>query len=413
MPSLSTYQKMNGAHTNGEQRKLQSDAIMDATWDEDIATRDAYFYDWYHDDNKTQLRNMNPINDKNKVLMRVKFVTHTSQTMDKDPITYHLQLRPSQECTVDYYEELFANRYNAIFPCGMYVDLPDSKGKFQRWLVVAEADINDAQFPTFEVLKCNKVIQYVLRNEENNNNLVKYNVPGVLRSQNSYNSGIWADHTTTITQDQQKFIVPMNRETEKIYYNQRLILDNNVLTEPRTWQISKVNRIQSNGLALFTCAQTFFDGSHDYIEHDEDGNVVGMWADYFVTDKNGCGDCISDSSVEEYDEYPATTNIYSKITCSGSKPEMKIGGSYKTFNVTFYNDTEEIDTQPGIWEFYVGDTDVKDKLTFAEEYSDTTLPTRFKIDKTHRDDFACTTLTIKYISNDGVVSSTDINLLGL
>lgn len=34
MPSLSTYKKINGAHTNGEQRKIQSDDIILNTWED-------------------------------------------------------------------------------------------------------------------------------------------------------------------------------------------------------------------------------------------------------------------------------------------------------------------------------------------------------------------------------------------
>ncbi len=46
-------------------------------------------------------------------------------------------------------------------------------------------------------------------------------------------SGIWTDHITTTTEDQYKFAVPLNRDTEKLYYNQRIIIDNKVLSEPR------------------------------------------------------------------------------------------------------------------------------------------------------------------------------------
>ena len=36
-------------------------------------------------------------------------------------------------------------------------------------------------------------------------------------------------------EDQQKFIVPLNRDSETLFYSQRMIIDNNVLTEPRVF----------------------------------------------------------------------------------------------------------------------------------------------------------------------------------
>ena len=88
-------------------------------------------------------------------------------------------------------------------------------------------------------------------------------------------SGIWSHDKETTPQDQQKFVVPLNRMTENIYYDQRMIIDAPVLTEPRTWIVSKVNRIAANGLVHVTLAQSKFNAHTDYIETDGDGNVYG------------------------------------------------------------------------------------------------------------------------------------------
>lgn len=178
MPSLFNYGKTIGIMTNGEARKRQSDMIMEYSWDEDIATRTCYFYDWYHDEYKTQLNDLHPEKDENKIPMRVKYLANSSQTFDKDNVTYHLQLKPSQECVVPYYDEFFKDRYYSSYPCGLYCDIPDSKGVYNRWLVVGEANFNNSQFPTFELLRCDKILQYIIDG-------TKYNVAGTLRSQNS------------------------------------------------------------------------------------------------------------------------------------------------------------------------------------------------------------------------------------
>lgn len=177
MPSLNFYKKIYNC-TVGEAHKNESDKIWEATWDNDIATRTCYFYDWYHDDNKTKINDMKPESDSKKIPMRVKYIVSSSQTFSKDAVTYHLGLKPSQECVVPYYDEYFKNRYDSKYPCGLYCDIPDNKGIYNRWLVVGQANYNDPQFPTFELLRCDKIIQYIVDG-------IKYNIPAVLRSQNS------------------------------------------------------------------------------------------------------------------------------------------------------------------------------------------------------------------------------------
>ena len=353
MPSLDMYKKMYSAFKNdGEARKHDSDKIIEATWYEDIATRTCWFFDWYHDDNKEELNDLT-IDKSNMYPMDIKYLVNSSQTYSKDNITYHLQMKPSQKCVVPYYDEIFKNRYNAKYPCGLYCLIPDEKGLLNRWLVVAEANYNDPQFPTFELLRCDKVIKFVYKG-------MMYNVPGVLRRQNSYNAGVWADNVFTTSEDQYKFVVPLNRETEKIWYNQRIIIDNNVITEPRAWNVTKVNRVGNNGLALITCAQSEFDEHKDAFECEyrddkyilrrdmfyiqdipKDAEVIGIWADYY-------GSKIPPVEPKIPELIPS--KIYSKISYSGAKPEIKSGGSYKKITVDFFDENNSPTTlQKGDW----------------------------------------------------------------
>lgn len=137
----------------------------------------------------------------------------------------------------------------------------------------------------------------------------------------------------------------MTRDTETLMYNIRMIIDTAVETEPRAWLVSKVNRISPNGICRITLAQDSYDQHNDYIEKDIDGNIIGMWANYY-NNKVEPTPIIPDSD---------TPSITSKITCSG-KSIIKIGGSAKTFTVTYYDEEgNELDNfGPGIWEFFVG-----------------------------------------------------------
>lgn len=411
MPSLSLYKKMHDSiPTNGMAHQKESEMVMEATWWNDIASRVAYLYDWYHDDNKTQLNDFDSSHDHKKIPIDIKYVQHSTQTLDKDTVSYHLQLRPSQKCNVPYYDEFFGKRYDATFPCGLYIDIPDVNGIFNRWLIVAPANGNAMQFPTYEILRCDHVFQWVFDG-------VKFNVPGVLRSQNSYNSGLWEAYKTTDPEDQQKFVVPMNQDTEHLFYNKgtlnnapfRMIIDAKVETEPRCWLISKVNRISSNGLVMTTLAQDRFDPIHDYIEHDKYGNIIGMWADYYSTD-------VIPMNIEE--TIPVS-NIRSEITYSGTKPEIRAMGSYKKFTVTFFDRDIPILHKSGSWSYFTYDPEDSTKsLTNANSIvslkTDKDSPdvdiNQIKVKFDGDMSYVGKVLRIQYISDDGISSYLDIDI---
>lgn len=315
----------------GEIHKKDSDNIMELTWDTDIAAKTAYMYDYFHDNYLEQISGLEPQYDSNKVPVEIKFSRSASQTFEKDTVTFRIQFKPSFDYTqteLKYYDDLYESIYDATFPIGMYIDIPDEKGVYNKWMIVNIANFYVNQFPTYEVLPINFVLKYVYNN-------IKCILPVVLRSQNSYNSGLWSDYKFTDVEDQQKFICPLNRNTERIYYNQRMIIDANVLTEPRAWKISKINRVAPKGMITATLVQDHFDQNKDYIELDTNGSVIAMWADYYS------------SPLEPKD--PIVEKLNCSIVYSGTKPELKVGGSYKTFSVVF----EDGNSEDGTWSYYI------------------------------------------------------------
>lgn len=187
--SFSDYSKICGYPTQGRAHKNKSDMIMDATWFRDIQAQTAYIYDYYHDlksDESLKLDDLHPDIDDFKTPLDIKFIRHAKQTYDKDQVTFWLQMRPGQECNLDYYDGVLGHRYDALFPIGCFVDILHDDNKYHKWLIVDRANWNGNQFPTFEILKCDKVFQWIHDGK-------KYQCAGVLRSQNSYNSGLWTD----------------------------------------------------------------------------------------------------------------------------------------------------------------------------------------------------------------------------
>ncbi len=175
--SFSEYGQILGAKTNGRAYKKQSDMIMDATFERDIQYQVAYFCDYYHTipENRLKLEGFDPNDDPYPTPIEVKFIAHSKQTYEKDEVTMHIQFRPSHICSVDYYDQMFGRRYNARYPVGLYVWLRGDDDIYRRWLVVATADRDENQFPTWEVLRCTDVFRWIKDDKY-------YEFPGVSRS---------------------------------------------------------------------------------------------------------------------------------------------------------------------------------------------------------------------------------------
>ncbi len=197
----------------------------------------------------------------------------------------------------------------------------------------------------------------------------------------------------------------MNRDTETLFYNIRMIIDSKVETEKRAWLISKVNRISPNGICRVTLTQDTYDQHTDYIEKDEDGNIIGMWANYFKSNVEPTPVEIQDDTVPHY------SSITSKITCSG-KPQFKIGGSAKTFTVTYYdsNNEELYDHSVGNWSLTIDNELVASDVVSIEEVADSS--NKIKIKFLGDDSYIGKVLTITNTSDD-VVSSLEVEIIAL
>ena len=179
------YTQLLKTNIPGRARKMQSDVIMENTWWQDIQAQTAYLYDMYHDtgDEHFLLNDLHPQDNPDKIAIPIKFIRHEKQTYSKDPVTFWMQFMPSQECNVDYFESMYQNKYGNHWPVGLYVDVMDESGKYNKWLCVNTANYNQNQFPTFELLRCDYLFQWIHKGK-------RCECPGVLRSQNSYNSGL-------------------------------------------------------------------------------------------------------------------------------------------------------------------------------------------------------------------------------
>lgn len=372
MPSLQTARRIANAKTNdaktlGQIYKEESDFLMEETWDNSVTSKTCYIYDYFHDDFFTDEHGITrslaegmTYENTNKTKIDAKFIIKSYQSMDKDQVEYYLMFRPSQPVRFNegddlyYYETDFRKRYSATFPIGLWVDLPDDRGIYHKWLICRNEPAN--QFPKYLILPANYELMWV---EKNNEKRIKRRMWCVLRQQMSYTSGVYVDRVFGHTDNQNKLILPMNSITEKFWYtdddskNMRVIVSA-LMENPTVWKITKCESASPLGLQKLTLYTNFFNEHTDYVNL-ETGE---MYANYF------------DSEITPIDPSTPTTppsSITAKISASTST--IKVGGSYKNLTVNLFNDSnEDITTEytdaTFTWTCSVDDEDWTDKVTW-------------------------------------------------
>ena len=340
MPSLQTARRVanaknNGAKTIGQIYKEQSDEMMEWTWDNDIQSKICYIYDFYHDDQPRLAEGMT-YDNTTKTRIDAKFIVKSYQSMDKDQVDYYIQFKPTQKTHFSegdelyYFETDYRQKYHNDNFIGLFIDIPNDENIYEKWMILRTEPAN--QFPKYLILKCNYELMWI---ENNGTEKIKRRMWSVLKMQSSYNSGLWTDSRFTSQENQNKVWLPLNPITEKIWYTNESSKNMRVLVSSFTdnaiaWQISKVENAQPLGVQKLTLYQDFFDQHRDYIEKDSDGNIIGMWANYF------------DSEIAPTDPSTPTTppsSITARISASTST--IKVGGSYKNLTVNLFNDSNE------------------------------------------------------------------------
>ena len=99
---------------------------------------------------------------------------------------------------------------------------------------------------------------------------------------------------------------------------------------PLVWTLTKLENASPLGIQTLTFYQNFWNDHTDYIEKDDDGNIIGMWANYF--------DSTTPTDPDDVTPTP-TTSVTAKITSASST--IKVAGSYKTINLLLYNESGE------------------------------------------------------------------------
>lgn len=384
------YGKKN-PKTDGDIRKIQSDSIIEQTWFRDLQGCVGYLYDYEHDDEPLKNVNLNSRKSKTKIAIDIKFIINSYNSDNKTQVPYSIQFKPSQDCNVDYYDEKFAEVCNSEFPLGLYIDIPDNKGIYRRWLIYKGGNIYNRQFSTWAVLPCNYNFHWV-------KNGVKRKMWGVRRFREMDITTIQDGYyTSTINGDENIVLLPFNNISNELTYDDRLIVGASI-DIPMVWKITSVNNADLPGVNRYVFKRDKFNLNADYVEKNSDGKIIDMWADYNV------------SSIKPIEpELPSVSSDYIKIHYKGLNSEIKIGGSYKTLYIQRYNeDNQVIDNIETVnWSFKIDGEDVDDLIDkiIVDDYT-------IKIKFLGGIDYLYKILTIS-ADNNNINDNIDLEIAGL
>lgn len=300
----------------GEAKRRNAQKIMDASWMRDSATKPVYVK-W--------VNSGLPIIDDDDEIVYAKYNVKSYHNITGDSIAYLLQFR---------LEDMLENPNIRV---GSYVQIPNEKDEMEWWLIVHEDD--RTQFHQFSILKCTWTYKWVSRV---NGKRIVYNCLGAPRKQNSYNSGVWLDYTTQTVENQEVMWLPTNDDTKTIQYDTKFLKSSPGRYPALKWTVTKIEDSATEGISMFTMAQTQFDPAKD--------NCDLMIADYWES--------AVEPELPELEEVPTISDL--EITYSGS-PAVRAGGGYKKFRLQSRVDGNLVDTTDNV-EWSVDFSGKEDKL---------------------------------------------------
>ena len=172
------------------------------------------------------------------------------------------------------------------------------------------------------------------------------------------------------------------------------------MERPIVWSVTKIENTKPLGIQKLTIYQNFWNDHTDYVEHDENGNIIGMYANYF------------DSEILPEDTSHLTEDIpYKSTKIEASSSNIKIGGSYKTLSAKLYSeDNEDISELykdlTFSWTCSIDEIDFSNKVTWLSTPDFNKIKIKFPNDKSVLGKI----LKIKCTLDNGISIAGDFNL---
>lgn len=277
-----------------EMLRMQSNMVIEQTWERDPNFRRVYV---------VKVNSGLPVVMTNQELIDVKFNVKTYSDIKADEPSYWMQFRHGEE-----------ERHPEIC-IGSYVYMEDEDGEW-KWWMIQHLDERPS-FRQYQILECNYTFKWVTDGKI-------YNCLGIQRVQQSYNSGSWDGDRFTFVDNITSAILPTNNDTVTIGYNHRFMITDPRREIPLVWTVSKIEDSTPIGITELKFTQETYSPTLD--------NKELMICNYY------------DSAIEpEVQDIIAELKSTAAITYSGTKPTIKVGGSYKIFTPAFSDEAATVD----------------------------------------------------------------------
>jgi hypothetical protein len=178
--------------------------------------------------------------------------------------------------------------------------------------------------------------------------------------------------------------LPTNNDTLTIGYNQRFLISDEKRFPPICYQTSKIEDTQPLGLTKLKFTQETFNPTTD--------NYELMLADYYSSNITP-----EESNIEEAITGTAT------ITYSGTKPTIKVGGSYKTFTPAFSDETVTVSK----WTISDENGDIGGDTNYTVEYDGDKLKLKVALNY----NLIGKVLIIQLIGSDGSIAEISVEVI--
>ena len=115
------FKMANGVGTTGQQHSRDAQNIIEATWYDDPASCVGYLYSYEYDDEPDKNKELHPERSKTKTRVELKYILSSYRTLNKDEVDVRIMFKPSYQCNVPYYHELFEEPTDSVFPTGLVI----------------------------------------------------------------------------------------------------------------------------------------------------------------------------------------------------------------------------------------------------------------------------------------------------
>ena len=236
-------------------RKNQTNMVINATWTDDPTYKRVYILTkdgWKWEDAKYQF--------------------HFAQTVSKDDVDYYIQFRPGVHYPIGSYILVPDDTSPDLNLSNAELDNPFLQEINQRtqWWIIADRDHQNA-FPRYNIVRCNWNFKWV-----DHGNICQ--VYGVVRSANSYTSGVWRAEKTISLDNLTGCWIPDTYylfgdkikdlgldDTRTIVHDQRFLLTTNILN-PKVYQVTKVTEVSPTGIIKMNLKQDEYNPKRDNID---------------------------------------------------------------------------------------------------------------------------------------------------